>query len=377
MKQGIVMQIDEAYLTLLTPDGQFLHARKQNIPYVIGEEILFTPVERSTRAVTGFRRLLPVKPLLAAATVLMLLMGSYLLVYQSEKAYAYMSIDVNPSIELGVNKQMKVVELTPFNADGKKVISRIDHWQGQDVKKIAKTILEQMKQEGYFKANHVVIISTVRTEKTEASIEKKLTENMAAIKTTVKKDRLQLNVLSGTKTEMEKAHKLGMTTGKYKEKQELVNQNQEIPKGQKMIHIPVKKQHSEKTQKTEKEPVLAQTKTIKSVQNHKKETTVKKAAASKTQRSVRSTVYPNYDNVTVIRNSKPWRHALSQNTKGEAKKAEVNNKSFGKQLHEKTKRKNGKSGNLSHFGCRPIKNSDHSVGNQHFQKTKKENHEHP
>jgi hypothetical protein len=41
MKKGIVMEIDESCLTLLTPEGEFLHARRQNQPYAIGEEIHF------------------------------------------------------------------------------------------------------------------------------------------------------------------------------------------------------------------------------------------------------------------------------------------------------------------------------------------------
>ena len=44
MKKGIVMEIDDAFLTLLTPEGEFLHARRQNQPYLIGEEIHFFPI---------------------------------------------------------------------------------------------------------------------------------------------------------------------------------------------------------------------------------------------------------------------------------------------------------------------------------------------
>jgi hypothetical protein len=41
MKQGIIMEIDDEFLTLMTPEGEFLHARRQNQPYAIGEEIHF------------------------------------------------------------------------------------------------------------------------------------------------------------------------------------------------------------------------------------------------------------------------------------------------------------------------------------------------
>src|SRR6476469_4401346 len=105
MKKGIVMEVNDSLLTLLTPDGQFLQARKQDHPYVLGEEILFKPISKKKSLFVN--RFIGVKQLSIAAAVLFLFLGSLIPVYQSNKAYAYMSIDVNPSIELGINKQME------------------------------------------------------------------------------------------------------------------------------------------------------------------------------------------------------------------------------------------------------------------------------
>lgn len=48
---------------------------------------------------------------------------------QNEKVYAYMSIDINPSLELGVNENLKVVELTPYNKEGRAIIEEIHGWK--------------------------------------------------------------------------------------------------------------------------------------------------------------------------------------------------------------------------------------------------------
>ena len=220
MKKGIVMEIDDAFLLLLTPEGEFLRARKRNQPYEIGEEIHFFPMENNELHGSRSRwtvRNMKMKPVWAALTVLLLILGSFIPAHQDNKAYAYMSIDVNPSIELGVNKKMQVVELTGFNKEGKKIIANISNWEKKDVSDLTQNILSEMKEEGYLKEKEQVIISTVRTEQAEKPVEDKLKENIEEIKDTVNKQHLEATVLSGSEKERKEAHQLGITTGKYKE----------------------------------------------------------------------------------------------------------------------------------------------------------------
>jgi hypothetical protein len=218
MKKGIVMEIDDACLTLLTPEGEFLHARRQNQPYLIGEEIHFFPMESvKTNKYNTVINILKLKPVWALMAALLIFLGSFFPMYQNNKAYAYMSIDVNPSIELGINKKMQVVEITGYNKEGKQIISQLNKWRNKDVSKVAQSILAEMKEEGFFKTQEHVIISTVRTKESEDRIEKKLLENIEEIKASVNKEKLELTVLKASESEMNKAHKLGITTGKYQE----------------------------------------------------------------------------------------------------------------------------------------------------------------
>jgi hypothetical protein len=219
MKKGIVMEIDDAHLTLLTPEGEFLHALNRNQSYSIGEEIHFYPIEEIKRnSHFSIIKLLKMKSLVSVFVVLIVILGSFIPMYQANKAYAYMSIDVNPSIELGVNKKMQVVKISAFNDDGKKILSHIDEWKKEGVLQLTQTILNEMKDQGYFREHHEVIISTVRTEKKEKRTEERLTKNLHEIKEVVKEKHLQPTMLAGTKKDMEKAHHLGITTGKYQER---------------------------------------------------------------------------------------------------------------------------------------------------------------
>ncbi|WP_051591071.1 anti-sigma factor domain-containing protein [Bacillus sp. UNC438CL73TsuS30] len=221
MKKGIVMEIDDAFLLLLTPEGEFLRARKRNQPYEIGEEIHFFPIEnndlRASQSRRSVKNLFKMKPVWAGLMVLLLVLASFIPAYQDNKAYAYMSIDVNPSIELGVNKKMQVVELTGFNEAGKEIIANIPNWQKKDVSDLTQNLLSEMKKRGYLNEREQVIISTVRTEQEEKPVEDKLKENIEEIKESVNKQDLEATVLSGSEKERKEAHQLGLTTGKYKE----------------------------------------------------------------------------------------------------------------------------------------------------------------
>ncbi|MDR6124420.1 hypothetical protein QFZ87_004017 [Bacillus sp. SLBN-46] len=219
MKKGIIMEINEGFLTLLTPEGEFLQSRKQNQPYSLGEEIYFFPIE----SVNGFRtkrsikNMFKLKTAWAVIAALILFIGSFIPMYQNNKAYAYMSIDVNPSVELGVNKQMKVVELTGYNKEGKEIISHLKNWKKEDVSELTKIILSEMKKGGYLKDNHQVLISTVRLEQPEQKVEDQLQRKLDKIEASVNKEKLEVIVLTATKKQLQKAHKQGITAGKYQE----------------------------------------------------------------------------------------------------------------------------------------------------------------
>lgn len=218
MKKGIIMEIDNRFLTLLTPEGEFLRTKKQNQLYSIGEEIYFFPMESvNATSKKSLKNIFRLKPVWVVMAALMLFMASFIPNYQDNKAYAYMSIDVNPSLELGVNKKMQVVELSGFNKEGKEILSHLKNWKKQDVSELTKTILAEMKKEGYFKDKHQVLISTVRMEQPEKKVEKKLKKNMDTIEKSVKDEKLELLVLTATEKERQKALKIGITPGKYQE----------------------------------------------------------------------------------------------------------------------------------------------------------------
>ncbi|WP_285879517.1 anti-sigma factor domain-containing protein [Neobacillus mesonae] len=227
------MQIEDSFLTLLTPEGEFLRARRQDGAYMIGEEILFYPIvdnKKNSSFIHRFNQSFRMKPLWIASFLLVIILGSLFPVYKNDKAYAYMSIDVNPSIELGVNDKMQVIELTGFNEEGKKIISRLSKWKKQDAAELMKSLLAEMKKAGTLKENKHVIFSTVRTKERKNDVEEKLQQDIKEIKETIHSQQLDLTVLSGTKKVLKKAHKQGITAGKYQSNKQNIKTTNENPK---------------------------------------------------------------------------------------------------------------------------------------------------
>jgi hypothetical protein len=221
MRKGIILEINDLYLTLLTPEGEFLRARKLQHDYQVGEEIQFFPESASAKrnkfkpsVIKGFKA-----RALALAAVLLLSLTAILPMYQSGKVYAYMSIDVNPSIELAVNDQLKVLQIKGYNPEGKEIVADIADWEKADAAVVAAMILDKIEEKGFFDNRNNIVIATVHNGKVKKTVDQQLNQKISEIKKATKEENLILKVMEGTSEDRENAQKQGLTTGVYKDKQ--------------------------------------------------------------------------------------------------------------------------------------------------------------
>lgn len=215
----MIMEVDERFLTLLTPEGEFLKAHKQKQDYVIGQEIQFSPVSEYSKRKSLFFHTFPGKALTAAIFAIMIGVVSFIPFSGSNDVYAYMSIDVNPSIELAVNDELEVVDIEAYNSEGQHIISKLENWKKLDVTTVTTYIIEEIKKQGFFQNHNKVLITTVYDDKHKTQVDQELQSNIEEIESKIEKDNLELKVVEGTKEERKAAHKQGITTGIYKEKQ--------------------------------------------------------------------------------------------------------------------------------------------------------------
>ena len=77
---------------------------------------------------------------------------------------AYIDIDVNPSIELTLNRFGKVIHSNAYNEDGTELLKEISI-QNKNYNDAIKLLIDAMELAGYFKQNDKLLSVTVQTEK--------------------------------------------------------------------------------------------------------------------------------------------------------------------------------------------------------------------
>jgi len=120
VKRGIVLEVEGKTATVLTPDGRFLRVRVPREGWLPGEEVTWA------RRPAGVLR-----PALALACVLLVLLLPGGLAYRHYWALgpvvAYVSVDINPSLELGIDARERVCVARGLNADGERLLAGLPY----------------------------------------------------------------------------------------------------------------------------------------------------------------------------------------------------------------------------------------------------------
>lgn len=170
MKRGIVMSVHAKHAVVMTAEGQFLRAPLQGSPQ-IGEEIVFEEEQAEPRRVKWNR--ISMRYAAAAAMLgIMLIAGLAYAFSSTHPVVAYLTMDINPSVEIGVDGGEKVRQLRALNEDGERIIAGIAY-KGVDVETVAAAILEQASNEHFLDAPHkdILITSVLMNGKKQPGLE--------------------------------------------------------------------------------------------------------------------------------------------------------------------------------------------------------------
>lgn len=126
--------------------------------------------------------------------------------YYLQTPVSFISVDVNPSVELSLNRLNKVVEAEPKNEDGRAVLADLE-LSGMDYVEAVETIVNREKSLGYFdgEAELVVTIASSREETLQE-----------AISASPLCKELGVTCQSVNKELAEAARESGLSMGKYK-----------------------------------------------------------------------------------------------------------------------------------------------------------------
>ncbi|WP_301552952.1 anti-sigma factor domain-containing protein [Guptibacillus hwajinpoensis] len=168
MKQGVIMDIRGRKAVVLTPDGEFTTINlKRNHTLTIGSEIKLTP--KPLKQKKGY--LTPSMPTLAGMTALLLLVvlvTGVIPVTQNNAVAAYISFDINPSIEVGVNSDLEVVHYQAWNSDGEG-LNLSKETKNMPLSEFGGLLVSRLDKDGYLSDGGQLLIVASDVEKKERS----------------------------------------------------------------------------------------------------------------------------------------------------------------------------------------------------------------
>jgi hypothetical protein len=171
--EGTVVKVTEQHIVVLCDDGTF-----KNIPRSTSDIPMMG--EKVRHAVTKMSHLpLNWKKYTAAASVIILLFITFSLFQLQNSQNAYIiAIDINPSIELHTDNNLRVTNIKALNEDGNRIIGLVDA-ANQPVLTIIAQIIDQSVSQGYLTTVESGLITTSLISN-ESSQEKKIMSSLRA-----------------------------------------------------------------------------------------------------------------------------------------------------------------------------------------------------
>ncbi|GAB6172812.1 anti-sigma factor domain-containing protein [Paradesulfitobacterium aromaticivorans] len=215
--KAVVLEISGSQCAVLVDDGSFRRLpNKYGVE--VGEEIELK-ADAGWDAMKGINIMKGMKAwkAWAAAAALLLLTLTVALGWnfaQASTAVAFVSLDINPSVELTVNAREQVLKVSAVNSDGEKILQNLE-LKNLPVLEAMSKIMEQAVGMGYLTNEHswvLVGLAPSGGRPLSPALEEAVKSASAAVQEKVK---AKVAVLQLTDQERAKAEQTGVSIGEY------------------------------------------------------------------------------------------------------------------------------------------------------------------
>lgn len=139
--KGLVVEIAGKYMVVADENGYFKKIKYED-GCTIGQEIDLLPA-------SNLRYFPVMQRISAVAAVIVVAVGLGLYSYYSP--YSYVSIDINPSVEIVLNRFEKVLDVQPLNEDGENIIKDSQEFMHKKVDDVLSKLIDEAHQQNYLK----------------------------------------------------------------------------------------------------------------------------------------------------------------------------------------------------------------------------------
>lgn len=244
-QKGIVFENTSSYSIFLTEDGRFQKGIPIRSSALVGEEVSFRPYVAMIKTKPSVKSAW-MAPLVAAVAIV-LMFFSVLLPAQS-KVSAFVQVDFNPSIELGIDEKGDVQQFRGLNEDGTALKREISFWKGKSLTRVLTTIVDHSIVTTQ-NEKQLEFTTIYKEDISQKSLEKLIRTAIAESTRSLEIESVQMNEASVE--DRAKANEKGVSVDAYKQQKE---QKEIIKEKTKKQPTKLKVKEQKKNQKqTEKE----------------------------------------------------------------------------------------------------------------------------
>lgn len=212
MNKGMIMEVKKSYAIALT-DAGIMEKIKSKPNMTVGQKIFY--FEDDIINVTSNKNYRHNNLIKAFGSIaaLFLLVFTFFSTIKYDQAYAVVSLDINPSIQIEADSKQRIIKVEGVNDDGKKI-------DFGDIKDISldegiQKIKEKLVEKNYLDSNKEVLVGVAFVKDGDStSYEQEL---QAAIRTTFNTE--EITYVKADKEEVAEAKTEGISLGRYKAKE--------------------------------------------------------------------------------------------------------------------------------------------------------------
>jgi hypothetical protein len=215
MNKAIVIEVSTSHLIVLAEGGEFKKIKNNDSSYQVGQEISIPPPKVHKKDYR-YPFLFTWKAGTAVALAVILFFFQIFSPTTDNGVYAFVGMDMDPSLELKINENMQVLDVKAYNEEGRQVLQMLHEWKKKEISYVTDLIFEYSEMLGYLDDKEEVLITTTLSEDIPENKEKELKQRINQVMSdTAEKKAVQMTAIVVSKKEREEAKRMKLTPGHY------------------------------------------------------------------------------------------------------------------------------------------------------------------
>ena len=209
MNKGIIMEVKQNYAIVMNDDGHMNKiSKKKNMS--IGQKIFYFEEDIiRTNSIRNLRNNSFIKTIGSIAALFLIAFTFFYQLSYKETAYAVVSLDINPSIQIEVDNNKTILKVEGMNNDGKNIDFK--DLKGLNINDGIQKIKDILVEKNYLKENRDVLVAFALVNEDENTDYEESV--LGVIQSTFKSEKV--TYVKGNKEDVKEAKSAGISLGRY------------------------------------------------------------------------------------------------------------------------------------------------------------------